>query len=174
MKGAKPMAADQNRITALIQKSYALVPDGNLVNEQDIKLLEDRLGVSLPMDFKELVGQFNYEYFECMVDFHSLDNGEGSHSVIFETLRLRRDVGFPKDSLFLYEDDASVIVLKTMDDPSLPSPVLWFRVEDFDRYCQGVPLELPHDVFPSFTDFFEFLLKREEEEQQREQQEFKE
>ena len=165
------MTFEHSRIENLLIRAEKLNVGARPILNEEINYVRDKLGVKFSKDFIEISKRYSYEFFGRF-DFANfgLDN---SYSVIFETLQVRKNIGFPLDSLLLYEDDASVIVLKTMDDPTSPSPVIWCTVEDFYRYCEGVPLEYSHDVFPSFTDFFEFLLKREEEEQQREKQEHK-
>ena len=58
------------------------------------------------------------------------------------------------------QDDVSFLLLKTksLDE----SGVIWCAYKDFFILCEGKPMEYNPTIFPSFTDFFEYLLYEEE------------
>lgn len=58
------------------------------------------------------------------------------------------------------QDDVSFLLLKTksLDE----SEVIWYAYQYFFNLCDGKPMEYNPTIFPSFTDFFEYLLDEEE------------
>lgn len=127
------------------------------LKSEDIENLRKKLAINFSKDFFELsiLGDFEYNNSFSFYNLH-LDN---ACSVVGETLRLRKDANLPLDTLILSEDDASIWLMKCLGDHE---EIYWIAVEDYENYCEGKPLEYDPNVFPTFTDFFAYLLDEEE------------
>lgn len=62
--------------------------------------------------------------------------------------------------MFLQQDDVLFLLLKTksLDE----SEVIWCAYQDCFNLCDKKPMEYNPTIFPSFTNFFEYLLDKEE------------
>jgi hypothetical protein len=114
--------------------------------ELDIKLSGDFQIISEFTSFDYLV------YIGCGVNF--------SEGVILSTKEARETVNLPLDTLYLAEDDASLLFMKCLGDHE---EIYWIAIEDGERYCNGEPLLYDATIFKTFPEFFEYLLDREEE-----------
>lgn len=132
------------------------------LDEKDMDFVSSKLGVVLPDDFRQISRVFDYEYlgnfqFPCFCF-----NGESG--VVEETLGTRESLNLPHEFVILsVEDDVSVLLLETQDCAEKPSPVIWCDMfPDFFNICEGKPMEQNPTIWPSFTDFFEYLVEQEE------------
>lgn len=125
--------------------------------------LSHLLGVNFSNVFKEIGLKARFDFLSH-IDFFSMDQ-EGDYSVIGETLRLRKGANLPEDTLVLSENDASILLMKCFGDHE---EVYWIAIEDYYHYCDGKKLLYNPTIFPTFTDFFSYLLD-EEEKQRREE-----
>ena len=130
------------------------------ISDREILNVERKLKITLPADFKEICKDYSYEGFSRF-DFFNFGL-ENEHSVIGETLGYRKSLNFPQKYLVLYEDDASFICMEMQGDPEKLTPIIWCAIEDVSQLCKGKPLQYEHTIFPSFTDFFEYLISNEE------------
>jgi hypothetical protein len=119
--------------------------------------LSHLLGVNFSAPFKEIAEKGRFDFLSH-IDFFSIDQ-EGENSVVGETLRLRENANLPKNTLILSEDDASLLLMKCLGDHE---EIYWIAIEDYDHYCNDEPLKYKHTFFPTFTDFFSYLLDEEE------------
>ena len=122
-----------------------------------------KLGVDFSKQFKEIGDNVSFEYITSLGCFFSFDNG-----VINETLAMRRneDISFPEDTLVLSEMDTSFILMKCCGDHE---EIYWIAIEDIYNYCEGKPLLYNPITFPTFADFFSYLLDEEEKERAEDQ-----
>ncbi len=109
----------------------------------------------LPQDFSILNKICRCDFFQFF-DFYNFDSEGG---VIRETLYYRKDYNLAENYLVLFSDDVSFVLLKTSPDTS---QVIWCDYLDFFNLCDSKPMEYDPTIFPTFTDFFEFLLDEEE------------
>ena len=79
-----------------------------------------------------------------------------------KTEHFRNVIKLPEKYIVLKESDESFIVLETQDSPNKPSPVLWIGTSDVYNLIEGKQLIDNPLIFPTFTDFFKFLLDEEE------------
>lgn len=126
---------------------------------KDIENLKNKLKVCFSHEFMEIAKIADFEYFNCF-NINNL-NLENESSVIGDTLRLRKNNHLPNDTLFLCEDDASVLLMRCLGDHE---EIFWLAVEDFENFCKDEALEYPYNLFSTFTDFFKYLLDEEEKE----------
>jgi hypothetical protein len=77
------------------------------------------------------------------------------------TQTLRED-GLPIKYVILagFRDGGSVF-LETQDSPDKPSPVIWCDMEDVYNLCETGEFKYNPTIWPSFTDFFEYLVEQE-------------
>lgn len=127
------------------------------LSSEVIKNLISKLNVNFSKEFLDLAKVANFEYFDCF-PINNLDL-EADCSVIGDTLRLRNSSSLPQNTLFLWEDDASVLLMKCLGDRE---EIYWIAVEDFENFCEEKPLLYEPTIFLTFPDFFEYLAKEEE------------
>ena len=124
-----------------------------VINEQDLDETTQILNVKFSDEFSTSYKIFPYDLFS---NFSFLSFPKG---VIEETKRLRKCCSLPHDTLFLYEDDASVLLMKCLGDRE---EIYWIAVEDFENFCEEKPLLYEPTIFLTFPDLFEYLAKEEE------------
>ncbi len=144
----------ENRCRALGEKHNLILTSSSFTD------VEGKLNIKFSEVFKNLNNICSYENL-FIKEFFSFSKSSG---LIAETCRLRKEANLPDNILFLYEDDASVILMQVGTTEPQEEKVFWIAVEDYERFCKGEKLEYKHQVFPSFTDFFEYLLTEEEKE----------
>ncbi len=145
---------DKKRCDQLVEKAKTL-SKAPIIDYKEICHLEKQLQVIIPNDFKYINSKYNYEY----IDFFSFYSF--SFGVIEETLYYRANYNLEKEYVILSkQDDVSFLLLKTksLDE----SEVVWCAYQDFFNLCDGRPMEYNPTIFPSFTDFFEYLLDEEQ------------
>jgi hypothetical protein len=150
------------KIKLLIQKSKDLIVAPTM-SDIDFHNVEGSLQINFSIDFKKTNSVFRYDYF-LLFDFFNFQ-GNSKTSVVQKTLRLRQNANLPLDTLILSEDDASVLLMKCLGDHE---EIYWIAVEDYENYCEGKPLEYNPTIFPTFTDFFAYLLDEEEKKRKNE------
>lgn len=64
--------------------------------------------------------------------------------------------------LVLADDDGGSVFMITQDSPEKPTPIIWCDAGDMYWYSIDGKFSHPHDEWPSFTDFFEYLVEQEE------------
>ena len=141
-------------IKLLAMQSEKKFPFGDFsgIDIDIINKFEQDLNLNLSTEFKVASVEYNY----CLFSFGFFSFPEG---VLQETLRLRQNANLPLNTLILSEDDASVLLMKCLGDHE---EIYWIAIEDYENYCEGKPLEYDPNIFPTFTDFFAYLLDEEE------------
>ncbi len=142
---------DQNIIDRAKKLNFLPIPGSELDN------LKRKLSLSFSLEFLELSKIASLEYFSTF-PINNL-NQETNHSVIGETLQMRANANLPKDTLVLFEEYESLMLMKCFGDHE---EIYWMAAEDYYRYCDNEPLEYNPTIFPTFTDFFSYLLDEEE------------
>jgi hypothetical protein len=141
-------------------KILALTPD-------ELMFLSYSLQITLPVDFSEINQKVRYDIFlwnELFGFYKDLNNWNG---IIKNNLEIRKN--YEKESngqskermdkiLVLADDDGGSVFMITQDSPDKPTPVMWCDYGDMYHYAIAGQFRNPHDEWPSFTDFFEFLV----------------
>jgi hypothetical protein len=98
------------------------------------------------------------------------DDPENPNGIIKSNLELRKEFahysGGKSDMshiLVLSDDDGGSVFMITQDSPKKPTPIIWCDAGDMFHYSINGVFPHPHDEWPSFTDFFEYLVEKEEE-----------
>ncbi|MDR3179914.1 MAG: SMI1/KNR4 family protein [Holosporaceae bacterium] len=106
------------------------------------------------------------QFFDFYAD--DLDNING---IIKNNLELRKEFAYYSNSksdmshiLVLSDDDGGSVFMITQDSPEKPTPIIWCDAGDMYHYSINGVFPHSHDEWPSFTDFFEYLVQKEEEE----------
>jgi hypothetical protein len=142
-------------INDLMDRYLKIEASGKINHEK----ISKKLGVCFSNDFKNISKKARFDYLNVF-DWLSLDQ-EKEHSVIGDTISLRKTANLPKDTLFLSEDDASALLMKCF---GTHEEIYWIAIEDFERFCNDEKLEYDYTFFPTFTAFFEYLLDEGEKE----------
>lgn len=138
----------KERIAKLIQ--------GFPISAMEFKIVEENLKIKLPHDFIELNSVKSYE-FNTLFSF--LNFGDiGENSVIKFTEEMWNFFGGDKNFIMLFNDGTSVILMHTNGN----SNTIRVAVEDVENVLNGSILKYKHTIFPTFADFFEYLLDEEE------------
>ena len=149
-----------NNIETLAMRASKRDPSDLKITLEEIHQVEKTLAIKFSDEFKK--GNIIYGYdIVGSFDFHSFPQG-----VVQKALRLRRNANLPNDTLMLSEDDASVWLMKCLGDHE---EIYWIAVEDYYHYCDNEPLEYAPTIFPTFTDFFAYLLDEAEKQLEGEQ-----
>jgi hypothetical protein len=145
---------DRKRCDQLVEKAKK-INEAPIMNNHIIVNLEQILNVKLPEDFKYIVTNYHYEYIFFFSFYHLGDE------VIEETSYYRANYNLRNEYIILSkQDDVSFLILKTKSLEE--SEVIWCAYQDFFNLCDGQPMQYNPTIFPSFTDFFEFLIDEEE------------
>ncbi len=139
------------------------------MDEYDFKYVMNNLKVILPGDFIEINKLFRYDVFSFqeLLDFClEFDNWNG---VIKNNLELRKEYAKYSEGksdmshiLVLADDDGGSVFMITQDSPEKPTPVIWCDYGDMYYYSIHKKFQYPHDEWPSFAAFFEYLVEQEE------------
>lgn len=128
----------------------------------DINWIERELKVCFSDDFISINQVFDYEYLGDF-DFNTFYYN-GHSGVMKKTQKFRQEVNLPNRYVILsYTGDTRFVLMETQDTPDKNTPILDIEPEDLDNLIENKPLEYDHTIWPSFTDFFEYLVEQEEE-----------
>jgi hypothetical protein len=125
----------------------------NIINIKDIDNVEKATDVKLSSEFRELYSALPYTFIGSTTSW-SFPTG-----VIEETLSLRKTRHLPLDTLCISEESESVIFMKCLGDHE---EIYWLSYADAHNYCENKTLEDNPVIFPTFADFFAYLLDEEE------------
>lgn len=135
------------------------------INKNQIDTIEEELSIILPKDFKEIANVFDGYTEIGGMSLFSFDTSVKGWNVIEKTKFYRASAcSLPKCYLALREEGESFIVMKTQKNPSLDAPIIWCSLSDAYNLQDDTKLQDNPKIFPSFADFFEYLLDQEEEE----------
>ncbi len=127
--------------------------------DEEISAVESALNVKFPDIFVDLNKYCSYEY-SHLVGFFNFGMKD-QESVIGETLGVRKYYGGNSEKfVVLYSDDAGIFLLNMGDEKA---SVIWCSIYDIENVFNDQPLEYDYDFFPTFADFFTYLLDQEEE-----------
>lgn len=112
--------------------------------------------VKLPNDFVILNSICRCDFFSIF-ELYNFENEEG---VVKNTKALRELYNLPNNYIVLAEDDPGLILMKINSEEN--AEVIMCSHYDFENICQGKPMEEDPTIFPTFTDFYEYLLDEEE------------
>ena len=93
---------------------------------------------------------------------HAIANGGPANNIVEETLRLRNAIGLPARFVVIAEPSESLIVMENGKDGSR---VIWCDAFDVKNLENPEKLRSPK-IWPSYSEFFAFLLNEEERERQ--------
>ncbi|WP_454675451.1 SMI1/KNR4 family protein [Achromobacter pestifer] len=119
--------------------------------------IEKSLNLTLPTAFREIC-----EFFDGgglnVIPLFSLAANASVLNPLIETERLRVEIGFPEIYLVLAEPAESLIVMECVGS----GRVLWLDALDVGQ-LKSEQFSRPPDTWPSFVEFFSYLLDEEEE-----------
>ena len=131
--------------------------------------IERNLKILLPNDFIKLTSHISYEcsnFVQFLIVNVDADDIDG---IIKNNLELRKE--FAEYSagksdmshiLVLADDDGGSVFMITQDSPDKQTPIIWCDAGDMYWYSIDGKFPHPHDEWPSFSDFFEYLVEQEE------------
>lgn len=126
------------------------------ITNDEIETIEKALSIQIPALFIKLNSYCSYEYCSIVAFFNF--GSFGNYSVIESTKSLYELYPTSKQYLHLYSDDNSIILMELNSNAS----VLWCSIYDFENFLKDQSFEMQYDYYPSFKDFFEYLLDEEE------------
>ena len=151
---------DKNKCDLLVKKAVVLYSSPKIGTLEYLRHLECNLNIKLPNDFSYLWGKYNYQY-TYKFDWCCIENK------CFEyTQDLRKD-GLPHRFVLLagYGDECGSVFMETQDDPEKTTPIYWCDEVDVFNLCEEGVFKYNPTIWPSFTDFFEYLVNEEEKRQ---------
>lgn len=165
----------QNRLNNLIERgkeinARRLDIKNTGTNFSTFYKIEKTLNLSIPDDLKEISRLFDYCIFNVFQFFDTTVDGSDGNGIIRNNLELRKEFSKYSDGksdmshiLVLSDDDGGSVFMITQDSPEKPTPIIWCDAGDMYHYSINGVFPHPHDEWPSFTDFFEYLVEKEEE-----------
>jgi hypothetical protein len=156
---------DRDRLLSPIERAKALEEEGPSLSMEEINTVSNALGVISSKEFVDFSLLYRYDYL-CAFEWSCFHD-----EVVPHTLDLRKK-GLPYRYVLLADEgDAGSIFLETQDAPEKPSPVIWCAMEDVYNLCDGKGCKYDATIWPTFADFFEYLVGEEEKERAEEAQE---
>lgn len=157
----------QKRLNEVKARYLNLFPD-DLEPKTDISLIENELGLHLPEDFK-IISEFYSGGYVGNYSIFSFYKENDDYNIIDRTLYYRQiDLKLPINYISFAETEVSFIFMKIVNEKKINGEVYITSIHDIYNLSNGKQLEYDYDYFPSFTDFFEYLIKQEEESQKEE------
>lgn len=118
--------------------------------------IEKSLNLNLPRDFCEICEFFDGSGLN-VIPLLSLAARTSTLNPLTETQRLRVKISFPQNYLVLAEPPESLIVMECVGNRK----VFWLDAIDVGR-LESESFSRSPDVWPSFAEFFSYLLEEEE------------
>lgn len=159
----------KNKIESLIKRAISCKPSIWPLKREEIDKIAKQLNVCFSKDFYQINGKCDYEgfYGACIEFCCFFINGDSG--VVEYTKEFRQAMHLPHRYVVLsYTGDTRFVLMETQDTPDKNTPILDIEPEDLDNLIQEKPLEYDYTIWPSFTDFFEYLVEQEEEAIQKE------
>jgi hypothetical protein len=155
-------------INSKLKEKYLSMYPQNELQENIAQDIEETLDVVLPNDFKNIIKYCHRLDNISSLDLFSFDEKVNGWNIYEKTKFFRMSIHLPKKYIVLKEGDESFIVLETQDDPNQPASVIWCGEADAYNLVEGKPLIDNPKIFPTFTDFFMYLLDEEEKKREEE------
>lgn len=149
----------KNKIKTLVDRARDIKEPMVLLNKE-IDIVASALGVIFSDDFYDINTKFRFDnlYFDFFCFYL-----ETCNQVVEETQKFRKTIHLPHRYVIISDmGDAGAIFIETQNSPKEPSPVIYCNEMDIDNLIEEKPLEYDHTIWPSFTDFFEYLVEQEE------------
>ncbi|MDR2267843.1 MAG: SMI1/KNR4 family protein [Holosporaceae bacterium] len=140
----------------IITKAGILYHEPLRIYKKEINILEEKLKVKLADDFKKINAQVGYEN-SSFFEFASFPDG-----VIEYTEDFRKHGLLHRYVILSDNGDIGYILMETQDLAYKPSPIIWADHADIYNICNKGTIEYEPTIWPSFTDFFEYLVEQEE------------
>ncbi len=160
-------------LESLIKRSDNLVNEACLtenepyLTEIDIQFVEKELGVILSPAFRKLNAIFRYDYSSAFEFLNFQTKTE--YSVIGETLKLRQFCNLPTNYVVLaIQDDVTAVLLETASGANKENKVFFCTIYDLQNVYENGEMVEDTRIFPTFTDFFRYLLDEEEKQHNKE------
>jgi hypothetical protein len=144
-----------------LRKRYISLFESEPTDKDTPARIESRLGVVLPDDFKA-IATFYSGGMVGGISHHALEISGPADNIVAETEKLRTAVALPHTMVVLAEPAESLVVLNTSPDPD-GAAVIWLDATDVRRLNNVGSLNNPQ-LWPSYSDFFKFLLEQEQDE----------
>ncbi len=144
--------------TDALEKRIIKILGNHSLKNEEINNVENSLNIKFSDIFLKLNKLCSYEYAHTFSFFNFGKNGPDS--VIETTLGIRENYQNSENFIVLYLDGAGIVLLNVADEKS---PVIWCSVYDIENVFNNLPLTAKHQFFPTFADFFTYLLDEEEE-----------
>lgn len=152
-------------IDNLIKKFKNLFPEDKGISFSELDAIEKKLQIILPNDFKEISKYYSGGFLGSQSIFNFTADEKDGYGIVSRTLTYRNSVHLPMHIVAFYEEHG-FIYMETQDNASKLSPVIECSIEDVYNLASEKPLLYNPTIFPSFTDFFAYLLDQEEAERE--------
>jgi len=152
----------ENKVEQLKERFLKLFSFDGFENT-DLQKIEKCLAINLPKAFINIAEFFKDQIIANRFLFTINSDVNEECSITGATLLYRKNARLPNKYLALEETEVSITLLDTET-----GQVLYLAVEDVYNLCEGNPLKYDPIIYPSFTDFFEYLLDEEEKMREKE------
>lgn len=149
----------EGNILSLKERYEKFYSDEGIDSEQ-LDKIKRLLNVYLPPNFTEIAMFFSGGYLGGISNFSFLDYDE-STNIIHETLRLRDAIKLPERFIVLAEPPESLIVMDTVETPS----IIWLDAVEVSK-LKDKSFDIKPYEWTTYAEYFSVLLEDEEEEQE--------
>lgn len=129
-----------------MKETYENIYGNEKTPSYDIELMEKKLLIALPEDFKKIMQFYSGGYMGGISHFGTLEHD--SENIINETIKARKFLDLPENYIVLAEPPESLIIMDTMKT----SQVLWI---------DSGSIENVSEKWESYAQFFQYLLDEE-------------
>ncbi|MBE0464325.1 MAG: SMI1/KNR4 family protein [Halomonadaceae bacterium] len=141
-----------------LRTRYEAIYGSEPCNDFAIFEIEEKLGIRLPEDFKE-ISTFYSGGLLGGISHHEIANISEATNIVQETLRLRHSIGLLDCYVVIAEPSESLIVLNTDEQPA----VIWCDAVEA-KNINSLSFNNQPDTWRSYKEFFSYLLDEEEDE----------
>jgi hypothetical protein len=138
-----------------------LFPNAKGISKLAISNIEKSLNVLFPCDFAKITEYYSGGQIGSQSILNISDDIHDSYGIIEVTKEFRKAINFPPNCVVLYYE-YGLIYMETQKDKNISTPIIYCSDESAcNLHITGKP-EVVYSSFPSFTDFFAYLLDEEE------------
>ncbi len=143
-----------------LKERYTSIYGSEPVSTETLKTIEDKLGVELPADFKEIASFYSGGLLGG-ISHHAIAAEGAATNIVEETLRIRKAIGLADRFVVLAQPSESLIVL-CVDKGDGSSEVIWCDAVEAKNLNSYNFMNAP-DIWDSYMEFFSHLLDEDEE-----------
>ncbi len=142
-----------------LKEHYTRIYGNEPVRTDTLKIIEDKLGIELSPDFKEIAGFYSGGFLGG-ISHHAIAAEGAATNIVDETLRIRKAIGLVDSFVVIAQPSESLIVLNVDKENGYPE-VVWCDAVEAKNLNAYDFMNAP-DTWDSYMEFFSHLLDDED------------